>query len=137
VLTKVPLVVTLGLNCALKRSKENILGLLGSKYYQNEERSATNPLVYGRKRENQRYHAKLSRIKRTAFFIISLIILSDLSTIQFRLAFKDKGYKSLEYWGRLYERWISYPVDKSYPMDKSPIQWIAICRIKMRCTKNG
>ena len=40
---------------------------------------------------------KLSRIKRTAFFIIRLIILSDLSTIQFRLAFKDKGYKSLEY----------------------------------------
>ena len=39
--------------------------------------------------------------------------------------------------GRLYERWISYPVDKSYPMDKSPIQWIAICRIKMRCTKHG
>jgi hypothetical protein len=40
---------------------------------------------------------KLSRIKRTAFFLISLIILSDLSTIQFRLAFKDKGHKSLEY----------------------------------------
>jgi hypothetical protein len=40
-------------------------------------------------------------------------------------------------WGRLYQRWISYPVDKSYPMDKSPIQWIAICRIKMRCTKHG
>jgi hypothetical protein len=35
---------------------------------------------------------KLSRIKRTC-----LIILSDLSTIQFRLAFKDKGHKSLEY----------------------------------------
>ena len=31
------------------------------------------------------------------FFIISLIILSDLSTIQFRLIFKDKGHKSLEY----------------------------------------
>jgi hypothetical protein len=30
------------------------------------------------------------------FFIISLIILSDLSTIQFRLIFK--GHKSLEYW---------------------------------------
>ena len=43
--------------CALKRSKENILGLLGSKYYQNEERSETNPLVYGRKRENQRYQS--------------------------------------------------------------------------------
>jgi hypothetical protein len=39
---------------------------------------------------------KLSTIKRTAF-LISLIILSDLSTIQFRLAFKDKGRKSLEY----------------------------------------
>jgi hypothetical protein len=49
------LVRTLGLNCALERSKENILGLLGSKYYQNEERSETNPLVYGRKRENQQY----------------------------------------------------------------------------------
>jgi hypothetical protein len=43
----------------------------------------------------------------------------------------------IELRGRLYERWISYPVDKSYPMDKSPIQWIAICRIKMRCTKHG
>jgi hypothetical protein len=31
------------------------------------------------------------------FFIISLIILSDLSTTQFRLIFKDKGHKSLEY----------------------------------------
>jgi hypothetical protein len=31
---------------------------------------------------------------------------------------------------RLYERWISYPVDQSYPMDKSSIQWIAVCRIK-------
>jgi hypothetical protein len=40
-------------------------------------------------------------------------------------------------WGRLYEMWIGYPVDKSYPMDKSPIQWIAICRTKMRCTKHG
>ena len=49
------LVRTLGLNCALKRSKEYMLGLLGSKYYQNEEKSETNPLVYGRKRENQRY----------------------------------------------------------------------------------
>jgi hypothetical protein len=29
--------------------------------------------------------------------MISLIVLSDLSTIQFRLAFKDKGHKSLEY----------------------------------------
>ena len=41
-----------------------------------------------------------------------------------------------EYWGRLYERWISYPVDKSYPMNKSPIQCIAIHQIKMRCTKH-
>jgi hypothetical protein len=40
---------------SLKRPNLNILGLLGSKYYQNEERSETNPLVYGRKRENQRY----------------------------------------------------------------------------------
>jgi hypothetical protein len=31
--------------------------------------------------------------------MISLIILSNVSTIQFRLAFKDKGHKSLEYWG--------------------------------------
>jgi hypothetical protein len=37
---------------------------------------------------------KLSRIKRTAF-LISLIILSDLWTIQFRLSFK--GHKCLEY----------------------------------------
>ena len=33
------------------------LGALGSKYYQHEERSETNPLVYGRKRENQRYQS--------------------------------------------------------------------------------
>jgi hypothetical protein len=33
------------------------LGLLGSKYYQNEARSETNPLVYGRKRENQWYQS--------------------------------------------------------------------------------
>jgi hypothetical protein len=40
---------------------------------------------------------KLSRIKPTAFFIISWINnLSDLSTIQFRLIFK--GHKWLEYW---------------------------------------
>jgi hypothetical protein len=32
--------------------------------------------------------------------------------------------------GRLYEKWISYPVDTSYLRDKSPIQWIAICPIK-------
>ena len=37
---------------------------------------------------------KLSRIERTAF-LISLIILSDLSTMQSRLIFK--GHKSLEY----------------------------------------
>jgi hypothetical protein len=36
-------------------------------------------------------------IKDQTFFIISLIILSDLSTIQFRLTFIDKGHKSLEY----------------------------------------
>ena len=30
---------------------------MGSKYYQNEERNETNPLVYGRKRENQRYQS--------------------------------------------------------------------------------
>jgi hypothetical protein len=41
------------------------------------------------------------------------------------------------FWGRLYERWISYPLDKSYPMDTCSIQWMAICRIKMRCTKRG
>jgi hypothetical protein len=69
---------------------------LGSKYYQNEERSETNPLVYGRKRENQWYQSyQGSNILH--FFIISLIILSDLSTTQFRSIFKDKGHKSLEY----------------------------------------
>jgi hypothetical protein len=40
---------------------------------------------------------KLSRIKRTAFFIISWKILSESFAIQFRLDFKDKGHKSLEY----------------------------------------
>ena len=39
--------------------------------------------------------------------------------------------------GRLFERWITYPVDRSYPVDKSPIQWIAIHRIKKRCAKHG
>jgi hypothetical protein len=68
---------SLVLNRALKRSKENILGLLGSKYYQNEERSEANPLVYGRKRENQRYQSyQASNALHSAF----LIILSDLST---------------------------------------------------------
>ena len=56
-------------------------------------------------------------------------IIEDLS--------KSGIYASLMDWGRLYERWISYPVDKSYPADKSPIQWIAICRIKLRCTQHG
>ena len=51
------------------------------KYYQNEEKSEMNILVY-------QYY-----IKRTAF-LISLIILSDLS-MQFHLSFK--GHKSLEY----------------------------------------
>jgi hypothetical protein len=69
---------------------------LGSKYYQNEERSKTNSLVCGRKRENQWYQS-YQRSNVLHFFLISLIILSDLSTIQFRLAFKDKGHKSLEY----------------------------------------
>jgi hypothetical protein len=54
------------------------------------------PLVYGRKRENQWYQSyQGSNVLH--FFIISLKILSDLSTIQFRLTFKDKGHKSLEY----------------------------------------
>ena len=42
----------------------------------------------------------------------------------------------IEFRGWLYKRWISYPVDKSYPMDKSPIRWIAICRIKVCCMKH-
>ena len=46
-------------------------GFSNMKYYQNEEKSEMNILVY-------QYY-----IKRTAF-LISLIILSDLSTIQFR-----------------------------------------------------
>jgi hypothetical protein len=33
--------------------KIKYFGAFGSKYYENEERSKTNPLVYGRKRENQ------------------------------------------------------------------------------------
>jgi hypothetical protein len=49
----------------------------------------------------------------------------------------NNNMHTLTTWGRLYERWISYPVDKSYPMDKSPIQWTATCRLKMRCTKHG
>jgi hypothetical protein len=42
---------------------------------------------------------KLSRIKRTAFFIIWAIC---QQIIQFRLAFKDKGHKSLEYCCQLF-----------------------------------
>jgi hypothetical protein len=38
---------------------------------------------------------------------------------------------------KFYSRWISYPVDKSYPTDKFPIHWIVIHRIKMRCKKHG
>jgi hypothetical protein len=63
---------------------------LGSKYYQNEEKSETNPLAGIRPKKRKPMIPKLSRIKRTAF----CIILSDLSTTQFRLIFKDKGHKS-------------------------------------------
>jgi hypothetical protein len=42
---------------------------------------------------------KLSRIKRTSFFIIWAIC---QQIIQFRLAFKDKGHKSLEYCCQLF-----------------------------------
>jgi hypothetical protein len=48
------------LNCALKRLKlkREYFGSFGLKiYYQNEEKGETNPLVYGRKRENQRYQS--------------------------------------------------------------------------------
>jgi hypothetical protein len=36
----------------------------------------------------------------------------------------DIRWKEILNWNRLYERWITYPVDKSYQMDKSSIQWI-------------
>jgi hypothetical protein len=53
------------------------LGLLGSEYYQNKERSETNPLPTGiRPKKRKPMIPKLSRIKHTAF----LLILSDLST---------------------------------------------------------
>ena len=39
--------------------------------------------------------------------------------------------------GRLYEGWISYPVDRAYPLDKFVIQLIVIRWIKSRCTKHG
>jgi hypothetical protein len=45
---------------------------------------------------------KLSRIKRTAFFIIWAITVNCQQIIQFRLAFKDKGHKSLEYCCQLF-----------------------------------
>jgi hypothetical protein len=48
------------------------------KYYQNEEKSEMNILVYGRKEKTN----DIKVIKRTAF-LISLIILSDLSTNNF------------------------------------------------------
>ena len=42
---------------------------------------------------------KLSRVKRTAFFYNLLFNnIERLATLQFRLAFKDKGHKSLEHW---------------------------------------
>jgi hypothetical protein len=90
---------------------------------------------------------------RTAFFIISWIILRDLSTIQFRLAFKDKGHnfhKSLEYcclvihltsvsknFLRWIERWYFYPYcairhykykDKRTACDLSVCQQIYVLR---------
>jgi hypothetical protein len=80
------------------------MGLLGSKYYQNEERSKTNPLVYGRKRENQWYQSGkviliaplLGITKRTASDLSTIRTASNVWTIQCRLMLK--GQKSLEYW---------------------------------------
>jgi hypothetical protein len=40
---------------------------------------------------------KLSRMKRPAFSIICASCQQIIRTIRFRLAFKDKGHKSLEY----------------------------------------
>jgi hypothetical protein len=72
---------------------------------------------------------KLSRIERTAF-LISLIILSDLSTMQSRLIFK--GHKSLEYCCLVihltsvstisnaeFERWYFYPYWAHKTRDKT------------------
>ena len=51
------------------------------------------------KRENQRYQSyQGSNVLHFFIIVISLIILNDLSTIQFRLAFKDKGHQLLEYY---------------------------------------
>jgi hypothetical protein len=68
---------------------------------------------------------------------VPFVIYADFESMLVPEERKDASGSVEDTRGRLYERWISYPVDKSYPMDKSPIQWIAICRIKMRCTKHG
>jgi hypothetical protein len=72
---------------------------LGSRYYQNEEKSETNILVDGRKEKtNDSTIPKLLRIKHTTF-LISLTILSDLSNKQFRLLKLHFKTFTIDYFG--------------------------------------
>jgi hypothetical protein len=88
------LVRTPGLNCALKRSKLN--EIFWGFWAQNTIKMKIEVRRihrYTAEKRRKPTMPKLSRIKRTSLFIS--VLLSDLSTIQFRLAFKGKGYKSL------------------------------------------
>ena len=59
----------------------------------------------------------------------------------------NKGYKDIslvrlankwqQTWGRSYERWITYPANTSYSIDKSLISRIVIRWVKVRCTRHG
>ena len=75
--------------------------------------------------------------------VTSLLVSSNQNQVCRNLSFAvllqlvERTCSKLQSWGRLFERWITYPVDRYYPVDKSPIQWIAIHRIKKRCAKHG
>ena len=78
-------------------------------------------------------------LNQTVWYILTVPRIIGIELYTPLMTFKPFStiHRHSNYWGWLYERWISYPVDKSYPMDKSPIQWVAICQIKMHCTKHG
>ena len=71
--------------------------------------------------------SKLLLLKNSSFYTVQFLLLY----INFTQHCEEYFYLSVLYVphftfrGRLYERWISYPVDKSYPMNKSLIQWIS------------
>ena len=89
--------------------------------------SASGKLDLAKKKRNFRlcHGRSLNMIKQSR----CLILLDVMCSVKIMLVMLLRG--------RLFERWITYPVDKSYHVDKSPIQWIAIHRIKKRCAKHG